>query len=388
MEKSQEYDKRVKGWKIPLFKMYNDEKDAKAVSSVIKRGTEWTEGPEVRDFEKKFSKFMGMDYSVSFNSGTSGLHALLIAYGVEGKEVIVPSFTFISTVNAVVLAGGIPVFAECEDKTFGLDANDVSKKVSSKTKAILVMHYGGCCAKDIEKLRGIAGRHKLILIEDAAESLDSSLGGKKAGTFGHAAMFSFCQNKLITCGEGGMVVTDDKSLYEKMKMLRSHGRVEMDCDYFSSVDDNDYLELGYNYRMPSINAALGLSQMEKMEPLAKKRRQHAFFFNRAFRNLPIVCPIPLEGFQHVYQLYTIILASESERNGLQQFLKKKGIMTKIYFNPVHLKSFYRRVYKYKEGYLPNTESLSKKVLTLPLYVSMSKKDLDYISKSVKEFFAR
>ncbi|MDD5087138.1 MAG: aminotransferase class I/II-fold pyridoxal phosphate-dependent enzyme, partial [Candidatus Nanoarchaeia archaeon] len=232
-------------WKIPLFKMYHDEEDVNAVSKVIRRGTYWATGPEITEFEKKIADFLNVKYALTFNSGTSALHVLLMAHDIKGKEVIVPSFTFVATANTVILAGGKPVFAESESDTFGLDAEDVEKRITEKTKAIIQLHYGGFPSRDIEKLKEIAEKHNLLLIEDAAESIGSSINGKMVGTFGNSAMISFCQNKVLAIGEGGIIVTNSEDVYEKAKLLRSHGRVELAQDYFSSTKDNDYIQPGF-----------------------------------------------------------------------------------------------------------------------------------------------
>ena len=184
-------------WKISLFNIYHEDDDIKAVSDIIKRGMYWATGSEIEEFEKKIAKYVGTKYAVALNSGTSALHILLLAHGIKDKEVIVPSFTFIATANSVILAGGIPVFAEVEDETFALDTEDVKKRITEKTKAIMPMHYGGFPARDIEKLRKLADENNLLLIEDAAQSLGANINGKKAGTFGDSAIFSFCQNKII-----------------------------------------------------------------------------------------------------------------------------------------------------------------------------------------------
>lgn len=374
-------------WKIPLFKTYSDEEDVEAVAKVIRRGTYWATGPEIEEFERTIAKYIGKKYAIAFNSGTSALHALLLAYNLKGSEVIVPSFTFISTANAILLAGGRPIFAESEPETFGLDADDVKKRITDKTKAVITVHYGGCVCKDIKKLKQICTQNKILLIEDAAESLGATAYGMRAGAFGDAAMLSFCQNKVISTGEGGMVVTDSKEIYNKMILLRSHGRVEAkNTDYFSSSEDDDYIEPGYNLRMPTMVAALGQSQMAKIEQVIKLRKENAQFLNKELADIEqIMCPATPKGFNHVYQLYTITLQDNGLRDGLHGFLKDKGIMTKIYFNPVHLKTLYKRYHGYKEGNLPATEALSQRVLTLPMYPDLSQDDLNYMVSAVKDF---
>ncbi len=374
-------------WKILLFKTYSDEADIEAIAKVLRRGTYWTTGPEIEEFEKKIAGMVNTEFALAFNSGTSALHSLLLAHDIKGKEVIIPSFTFIATANAVVLAGGIPVFAESEADTFGLDAEEVKRKITKNTKAIISLHYGGFPSRDTEKLRQIANQHKIILIEDAAESLGSKINGKPIGSFGHSTMFSFCQNKVLATGEGGMIVTNSQEIYEKAKLIRSHGRVEEAQDYFSHTGDNDYIQAGYNYRMPTIIAALGLSQLEKMPKIIELRRSHAHYLNQRLSKIKeIRIPLELPGHHSVYQMYTIKLESKELRDQLQKYLADKKIMSKVYFNPVHLKTIYRKGYGYKEGDLPQTEALSNKVLNLPLYPSMSAEELDYLTQSIEEFF--
>ncbi len=211
-------------WKIPLFKIYWDEEDVKMATKSIQRGMFWAIGPNIERFENMLAEYTGRKYAVAFNSGTSALHAALLAYGIgEGDEVIVPSFTFIATANAPLFVGAKPVFADIEEKTFGLDLEDVLRKITPRTKAIIPVHYGGGACR-VEELSEIAREHNLLLIEDAAESLGATVGGKKVGRFGNCAILSFCANKVITTGEGGAAVTDSAETAEKLRLIRSHGR--------------------------------------------------------------------------------------------------------------------------------------------------------------------
>jgi len=374
-------------WKIPLFKTYSDKDDVDAVSKVIKRGTFWADGPEVKEFEKEISKYIGTRYSLVFNSGTSALHALLEVYDVKDQEVIVPSFTFISTVNSVILANGIPVFAESEEYSSGLDYEDVKNKITNKTKAIIALHYAGKSSRDIVKLKELAKEKNIILIEDAAESMGAKRNNQMVGTFGDAAMFSFCQNKIITTGEGGAIVTDSRDIYEKLKLLRSHGRVEFDEGYFNTTKDNDYIRAGYNFRLSTMGAALGLSQLRKIDYIIDKRRFAANYLRTNLNSLPeVITPKDSDGDFDVYQIYTIKLPNKEIRDGLQAHLEIDGIMAKVYFTPTHLKSLYKNNYGCKEGDLPITEAYSDKVLTLPFYPHISIEELDQIIKSIKNFF--
>ncbi len=211
-------------WNIPLFKMYWDQDDIDAVDRAIRSGMNWAVGSNVTQFENELADYIGTKYCLTFNSGTSALHAGLIAHGIcSGDEVIVPSFTFIATANAPKFVGAKPVFADIEESTLGLSPESVIENITPKTKAIIPIHYGGCPCR-IRELREIADDHNLVLIEDAAEAFGASIEGKRVGSYGDSAMLSFCQNKVITTGEGGALVTNSRDLYEKVKLVRSHGR--------------------------------------------------------------------------------------------------------------------------------------------------------------------
>jgi len=371
-------------WKIPLFKIYWDRDDILAIRKVLERGMYWATGPQVREFEEMIAKYIGRKYCVVFNSGTSALHAAMIAHDIEkGDEVIVPSFTFIATANAPLFVGAKPVFADIEKETYGLEPQDVAAKITRKTKAIIPVHYGGCPCK-IRELKEIAEDHNLLLIEDAAEAFGANIEGENVGSFGDSAVFSFCQNKIITTGEGGAVVTDSKKVYEKLKLVRSHGRVE-NGDYFTSSKFVDYIDLGYNFRMSNIAAALGIAQLKKVDRIIEMRRKNAIYLTKRLTGIEeVIPPSPPKGYFHVYQMYTIAVKSKS-RDALSSYLARKGIMTKVFFSPVHLTRFYREKLGYRIK-LPVTEEISRRVLTLPMYPSLTREELNYISEAVKSFF--
>lgn len=374
----------------PLFDIYWDENDIKKIIKVIKRGTYWAAGPEIQEFEKKLGKYFSSNYVVTFNSGTSALHAILLAYGITSGEVIVPSMSFISTANCVVLAGAKPIFAEIEEISLGLDPEDVKEKINKKTKAIIPMHYGGKVCKNIEVLKEIVDDYHLKLIEDNAESFGAKINGKFVGTIGHAGMLSFCQNKIITTGEGGAIITEEEDIYKKLLLIRSHGRVEKPgVNYFSNINESDYIEIGYNYRLPTICAALGISQLEKIENLIGLRREKGKYYDENLSKIPEIQIISeLENTFTVYQLYSVLLKDSEKRSELQNFLFENGIYSKIYFYPIHLKSFYRGKYGYHEGMLPKTESISKKIVSLPLSLKFSESDQNYIINKIKEFYSQ
>lgn len=371
-------------WKIPLFKIYWDDNDVELVSDAIKKGMFWAIGPNIDTFEEKIAKYTGSQYVLTFNSGTSALHVALLAHGIgKGDEVIVPSFTFIATANTPLFVDAKPVFADIEEETFGLDPDDVAENITKKTKAIIPVHYGGCPCM-IRELRKVANDNKVLLIEDAAEAFGASVGGQKVGTFGDTSMFSFCSNKIITTGEGGAIVTESKDIYEKLKLLRSHGRLET-CNYFSSADNMDYVSLGYNYRMSNITAALGIAQIEKVNDIIDIRRKKADYISKKLSRIDeIITPSPPDDYFHVYQMYTIRVKDE-RRDELARFLGNSSIMTKVYFTPVHHSYFYKNVLKYRCK-LPITEELSKKVLTLPMHPLLTTDEMDFITSKIEEFF--
>ena len=372
---------------IPLFKICWDEHDVEKVSSVIRKGMYWATGPEIKEFEKKLAEYAGVKYALSLNSGTSALHAVLAAHDIgRGDEVIVPSFTFIATANAALFVGAEPVFAEIEGETYGLDPADVEMRITPKTKAIMPIHYGGSPCQ-IEKLKAIAGKHKLILIEDAAESLGAAINNKRVGSFGDSAILSFCSPKVITMGEGGMIFTDSRDVYEKARLIYNHGRAEM-TDYFSSTEQMEYVTLGYNFRMSTMTAALGLSQMDKIDKVIHMRRENAECLSKALSKIEEVeVPRELPSYFSVYQMYTIrIRGREGIRDRLKEYLNQNGIGAKVYFDPIHLSLFYGRKFGYKRGDLPTTERICQEVLTLPMYPGLTESEIDYIAEKVKGFF--
>jgi len=374
-------------WNIPLFKIFWTECDIDAVNTVIRKGSYWTNGPEIDILERSIAEYVGTKYAITFNSGTSALHANLISDGVSNCEVIVPSFTFISTANSVLLAGAKPIFAEIEDISYGLDAEDVKNKITKKTKAIIPVHFGGGPCIQIKALKEIAEDNNILLIEDAAESLGAKIDNKKVGSFGNSSMFSFCQNKIITGGEGGIILTNSKKKIEKLKLLRSHGRKEGKENYFSTNNELDYISIGFNLRISSITAALISSQFKNIDKIIKLRNMKADIYNKELNKIKgIKIPRKIKNSSHVYQLYTIEFEDNKTRDNIKNHLEKLKIMSKIYFEPIHLKSFYKKSFGYKKGNLPITEEISKKVLTLPLHPTLKENEIQYIISEIKKFF--
>ena len=376
----------VESWKIPLYKIYSDDEDINLITKIIRRGSEWAIGPEIEEFENAIKNYVGVDYCAVLNSGTSSLHATLLAFGLgKGDEILVPSFSFVSTANSVLFTNATPSFVDIEETTFGLNPKLISGKISTSTKAILPMDYGGQSCK-IDEISKIARDEKLLLIEDAAESLGSSINSNKVGSFSDASIFSFCGNKVLTTGEGGAVVTNSKEVIQKIKLIRSHGRFDK-TNYFENPEKPMYQDLGYNWRMSSITAALGISQLNKLDKIIKMRQKNAAFISSRLKKFPqIITPISPDGYEHIYQMYTIRLPTSKIRNDLKNHLLAKRIFSKVYFDPIHLTPFYRKKFNFKEGDLPVTEKISQQILTIPLFPNMTMEEKNYLVDSISEFF--
>lgn len=375
-------------WKIPLYRIYTDDEDVNLVTKIIKRGTQWAIGPEIEEFENAIKNYVGVDYCAVVNSGTSALHAVFLAYGLgKGDEIIVPSFSFISTANSILFVDAKPTFSDIEDTTFCLDPSLISDKITSNTKAVVPVDYAGLSCKIME-IQEIAKSKNLILIEDAAEALGATIKGKKVGSLSDSAIFSFCGNKVLTTGEGGAVVTNSKDVYEKIKLIRSHGRVDS-MAYFDNPSESGYVEIGYNWRMSSITAALGISQLAKLDKIIEMRQNNAKYISDRLSKYPqIVTPNPPEGYGHSYQFYTIRLQDKKTRDNLHDYLIKKRIFSKVYFTPIHLSTFYMKNFGTMSNSLPVTEKISQHVLTLPMYPNMTSEEKEYLIESISEFFEK
>lgn len=375
---------KQKSWKIPLYKISNSFEDISSISKVIKRGMDWAIGPEIINLENNLANYIGSKYCVAFNSGTSAGHAALLALNLKrNDEIHVPSFSFIATANWPVMVGCKAKFIDIEEKTFGLDPNEIEKHITARTKVIFPIHYAGLPCQ-IPEIKQIAKKNNITLIEDAAESLGAEINRNKVGSFGEMGIFSFAANKIITAGEGGAVVTNSKTIYEKLKLIRSHGR-KTNVNYFSSTESPNYVDLGYNWRMSSIAAALVSSQLSKIDKLITKRRKHAEYYIKhlekfkklGFHQQP-------KNSKHVYQLFSIKLSSKLLRDNLMKFLSERRIMTKIFFEPIHKTTHFKKQ-KIKNLNLKTTERISDQILSLPMYPDLKKEELNEVIGSISEF---
>ena len=368
---------------IPLFEIDWNESDIQSVTDSITRGGYWAKGPYVDELEQRLEQYLNIDHALVVNSGTTALTAALRGSGVgEGDEVIVPSFTFIATANAVRLTGAEPVFADIETQTYGLSPSDVESKITDATAAILPVHcYGTSCR--IQELTQIAEDHGVLLIEDAAEVLGAEYQGKKLGTFGDAAALSFCQNKITPTGEGGAVVTDDEEIAKQVKLYRSHGRASE--DYFESSGSGEYVAVGTNIRMSDMTAALGCSQLDRIDTLIERRQSVASTYAEYLSDVDNVTPHQtLQGATHVYQLYTVELDTDVSRQNIIQTLENNDIASKVYWDPpAHLTNYYSE-YMSDIPKLPKTRDIAGRVLSLPMHPGLSEESIRRVTSTIDQ----
>ncbi len=362
---------------IPINLPNIGEEEVQAVVKVLRSGMLTSglgAGPMVSELEKKFARFAGVNHAVAVNTGTAALHSAVMACGVkQGDEVILPSFTFVATAEAVVLAGGKPVFADIDPESYNLSPIAVEKSVTKHTKAILPVDLYGFSA-DMKPMREIAEKHDLALVEDAAQSHGTTYAGKPAGTFADVACWSLYASKNITTGEGGLATTNEDEMNETLRMIRTHGEKAK----YSS------LMLGTNYRMSEMQAAIGNVQMEKLPSFLAKRRQNSQQLTKILEeSSKLVLPWESKDRQHSWYLYTARLkdGTETQRNTLIEKLKKEGVGSEAYYvNPVHHMPFYRE--NFETAKLPETDKASKQVFSLPIHPGVTTEQIDFIGKTV------
>lgn len=362
---------------IPINMPQIGEEEIQAVDKVLRSGILTSglgAGPEVTKFEQNFAKFAGVKHAVAVNTGTAALHSAVMACGVKhGDEVILPSFTFVATAEAVVLAGAKPVFADIDTETYNLAPAVVEKSITKKTKAILPVDLYGFSA-DMKPMREIADKHGLDLIEDAAQAHGATYDGKPAGSFADAACWSLYASKNMTTGEGGLVTTNSDQIDDTLRMIRTHGEK---AKYSSLI-------LGSNYRMSEMQAAIGNLQLEKLPSFVAKRRKNAEKLTSILKKSSrLILPFETKERQHSWYLYTARLKDgiEAERNKLLEELKKKGIGAEAYYvNPVHQMPYYRE--NFGSAKLPETEKASKQVFSLPIHPGVTAEQVDFIGKTL------
>src|SRR5665648_8965 len=374
-------------WKIPLFDLHFEEEEKQAVMEVL--DSKWiSSGSKTIEFENKFADMLGAEYAVAVNSGTAALHLAVVALDIgPGDEVIVPSLTFAATVNAVKYTGAKPVFADIisrEDLT--ISPEDIKKKIGPKTKAIMVMHYGGF-ACNMEEILEIAREHKLFVIEDTAHAPGGTYNGKKLGTLGDVGCFSFFSNKNITTGKGGMVVTSNKEAAALCKLLRSHGMTTSSYDRAQGhATRYDIKQVGFNYRLDDIRASIGVVQLGRLEDDLIKRRILANLYVEKLTQIEELT-VPFKGKikESTNYIFPVILNENCRigRDDLRSILEKQyGIQTSVHYPAVHHFTQYEEI----STHLPETDYVVEHEMTLPLYYSMTEEDVTYVCESLKKIF--
>lgn len=355
---------------IPIAKPMIGPEEKQAVLDVLESGM-LAQGPRVQEFEEAFADLCGVHYAVATSSGTTALQLALLAHGIgEGDEVITTPFTFIASANSILYTGARPVFVDINPETFTIDPNQIEKAITPSTRAIMPVHlFGMCC--DMETIQSIAKKHGLVVIEDACQSHGAKINGKKAGSFGTGA-FSFYATKNMTTGEGGMITTDDPEIAEKCRILRQHG---MRVRYYHD-------ELGFNFRMTDIQAAIGLAQIKKLEFFNAVRNRNSTYLSKNIKG--VVLPCVVNGYTHVFHQYTIRIGN-GKRDALLSHLHERGIGTGVFYPvPVHQQSFYRNQLGYSIS-LPQAEKTAIEVLSLPVHPGLSDSDLQEIVHAVNDF---
>ena len=374
---------------VPLSSPDIVEKDIEAVVGVMK--TRFLSiGPKVVEFEKRMSEYTGVKYAVAVNSGTSALHLIIRGIGIgEGDVVITTPFSFITSANCILFERARPLFVDIEEDTLNLDAVKVEEKLKSlsreelaKVKALLVVDTFGQPA-DWDGFKEIGKKYNLRLIEDSAEALGAEYKGKRSGSLGEVGVFAFYPNKQITTGEGGILVTDDEELARLARSMRNQGRGE-------SGEWLDHERLGYNYRMDELSAALGCSQMERIEEILEKRAKVAGMYGEKLAEVeevqvPFIAPYVSKMSWFVY---VVRLEREIDRDRVIRFLRESGVECKPYFTPIHLQPFYRKIFGYKEGDFPVTEDVAGRTIALPFFNNLKEEQIDYVVEKLKKGIGR
>lgn len=360
---------------IPVSSPSITQKEIDYVIDAVKSGWVSSLGSYITEFEEKFAKYIGTKYALTTNNGTTALHLALVSLGIkEDDEVIVPDLTFIAPANAVTYTGAKPVFADINPETWCIDPVDIEKKITKKTKAIIPVHLYGHPA-DMDAINEIANKYGLYVIEDAAEAHGAVYKGKKVGSLGNCGIFSFYGNKIITTGEGGMLTTNDESLYERAKFLRDHA-MSKERRYW-------HTEVGFNYRMTNIQAALGLAQLKRIDELIEKKRQIFNWYKEFLCDINSITLNPeKEWAKNVFWMVCIVLGNEvsMSRDELMHILKIKGIDTRPFFYPISEMPMYKNKSIYNN---PITKRISERGINLPSGVNLTKEEITYIVKTIK-----
>ncbi len=375
--------------KIPIAKPNFNEKEKNAVASVLDSG--WVvQGPRVAEFEEMICKYTGAKFAKATTSCTTALHLALLASDIgPGDEVIVPSFTYVATANVIEYVGAKPVFVDIDIKTFNIDPSQVEAKITSKTKAIIPVHLFGLCA-DMDPILALAQKHNLRVIEDAACGLGGWYKGKHAGTMGDCGALSFHPRKSITTGEGGMLLTNNSEVAEKVEAMRSHGATISDLQRHEKRGFllPEFNILGFNYRMTEMQGAIGVEQIKKFGEILAQKRKLATVYDKALKDL-LETPYVPQGLEHGYQSYVCLFqGSNIARNQLMAYLEDRGIATRQGTHAVHTLGYYKNKYGLSDSDYPRSLRADKLSIALPLYKNISDAEQQYVIATMQSFLER
>ncbi|MCM1987219.1 UDP-4-amino-4,6-dideoxy-N-acetyl-beta-L-altrosamine transaminase [Methanococcoides seepicolus] len=370
---------------IPYGHQSIDENDVEEVVKVL--NSDWlTTGPKVSEFENIICEYVGCKYAIAVNSGTSALDIAVSSLDLpKGSEVITTPFTFVATSNALLYNNLKPIFADIKKDTRNIDPEDILRKITAKTKAIIYVDFAGHPC-DIDEIKKIAREYDLRLIEDASHAFGASYHGKMIGNFADLTVFSFHPVKPITTGEGGVVVTDNPELAEKVRLLRNHG-IDKDAATRYGPDAGwayDMKMLGRNYRMTDIQAALGISQLKKLDGFIGRRNEIANLYNELLDGCEFVeTPITKEGVGHGWHIYTVLLNESINRNEFFKYMRKNEIGVNVHYIPIYHFSYYREHFDLDENDFPETEDVFNRIITLPIYPGMKDEEVELVVKTIK-----
>ena len=371
---------------LRLFEPDIGSEECQAVLQVLESGM-LSMGAMVETFEDAFARFLNVRHAIAVSSATAALHLAHHVMGTEtGDEVIVPSLTFVATANSVVYTGATPIFADIiGEQDLNIDPDDVAHRITSRTRGIVVVHYAGYPV-DMDRIMHLADQHGLYVVEDASHAPGSDYHGKPLGTIGHVGCFSFYTNKNMTTAEGGMVVTNDDNLAQRMRRMRSHGMTTVTWDRIRGhAYSYDVTDLGFNYRIDEMRAALGIVQLNRL-PASNKRRRILMenYLTGLSQNCMIGVPFGLGVEDVSYHICPVLLTEGMMRESVMTDLRNRGVQTSIHYPPVHLFSLYRERYGCRSGMLPITEDVTQRELTLPLYPSMCEADVEHVLDALEK----
>ena len=372
---------------IPYGRQWVDASDIREVIKVLK--SDWlTQGPKIKEFEDDLCKYTGAKYAVAVSSGTAALHIACLAADIKrGDEVITSPITFVASANSILYCGGKPVFADIQKDTVNIDPEEIKKKISPETKAIIPVHFAGHPC-DLEEVKEIAEKHNLLIIEDAAHALGAEYKKSKIGSCKYSDMtiFSFHPVKHITTGEGGAVLTNQKDLYQRLLLFRNHG-ITRKKEKMASYDGPWYYEmqkLGFNYRITDLQCALGINQLKKLEKYIERRRELVSIYDKELSKIDkIILPVEKPYVKSSWHIYYIRLKNASKRRLIFEELQKSGIGVQVHYIPVYLQPYYQKNFGYKVGDYPKAEDYYQSTITLPLYPKMMNSEIQYVINILK-----